>query len=103
MAHPVDPTQLRFSTHALERMYALGIAIADTINALRDGELIEDYPDALRGACALVLGWISGSPVHIVAAYGASGFTLVITAYSPDPTRWSEDFRVRLPKGAEGA
>jgi len=102
MTHPVDPVSLRFSTHALERMYAQGIMVSEAIDVLRDGEIIEDYPNAMRGACALILGWIGSRPIHIVAAYSAKDYTLVITAYDPEPSKWSDNFRVRISQSAGG-
>jgi hypothetical protein len=63
---------------------------------LESGELIEEYPADLPFASRLVLGWIGGRPLHVVAAdVPGSDRTVIITVYDPDPARWSPDFRQR--------
>lgn len=72
-------------------------------------EMIEDYPNDLRGPSCLILSFIAGDPVHTVIAYPAKrhatkqqlpAVAVMITAYRPDKHLhdWSEDYRKRLPQ-----
>ena len=60
-----------------------------------NGEVIEDYPEDRRGHSCLMLGHGEAErAVHVVCA-PKDEYLAIITAYLPDPTAWSEDFRRR--------
>ncbi len=60
------------------------------------GELVEDYPEDVRGRGCLLLGFgEQGRPIHVVCA-PKTEYLAIITAYLPDPADWSPDFRRRL-------
>lgn len=59
-------------------------------------EIIEDYPEDVRGHSCLMLGTPEGRAVHVVCSPKAD-YVAVITAYLPDPAHWSADFRERKP------
>ena len=60
------------------------------------GEVIEDYPQDLRGHSCLILGFGQNHrPIHIVCA-PKKEYLAIITAYLPDQLQWSLDFRRRL-------
>ncbi|MEE8522458.1 MAG: DUF4258 domain-containing protein [Thermoanaerobaculia bacterium] len=57
------------------------------------GELIEDYPEDVRGHSCLLLGFEdAGDPVHVVCS-PKDDYLAIITAYRPKPDQWSADFR----------
>jgi hypothetical protein len=60
-----------------------------------EGDLVEDYPDDVRGHSCLLLGAPDGRPVHVVCSPRAQ-YLAIITAYLPEPTQWSPDFRRRI-------
>ena len=63
---------------------------------LRDGEAIEDYPDAIPYPTRLMLAWIQGRPLHVVSAEDRGGSdTIIITVYEPDEREWEAGFRKR--------
>jgi hypothetical protein len=65
---------------------------------LRNAILVEDYPEFGKGASVLVLQRDqTGRPIHVFWGIprGADRPAVVVTAYRPDPTRWSEDFTER--------
>ena len=61
---------------------------------VRDGEVIEDYPEDARGHSCLMLHTPRGRPVHVVCSPKVD-YLAIITAYVPDPASWSADFRRR--------
>ena len=71
------------STHEIERI-------------IMTGEVIEDYPEDLRGHSCLILGFGQNNrPIHIVCA-PKNEYLAIITAYLPDSLQWSLDFKRRL-------
>lgn len=89
-------TRLVFRVHAAQRMAQRSIDTAAVRAVLDGGEVIASYPDDLPFPSRLVLGWVNGRAVHVVAADNdAEGVTVVITVYEPDPAIWTSDFRSR--------
>ena len=89
------PDSLRYTAHARRRLRERSIRRAFVKAVLREGEIIEDYPDDPRGASYLMLGRTDVEPLHVHAA-DKDGHTVVIAAYWPDPDLWSGDLRERL-------
>ena len=88
------PAHLVFRTHALKRMAENGITVADVRTALDAGSVIRVYVHDRLHPSRLVLAWIGGRPIHVVAADDpGAGETYIITAYEPDPKLWQSDFR----------
>ena len=86
---------VRWTGHILERIFQRGIRMDDVINALTNGEIIEQYPTDYPFPSCLVLGYDkAGEALHIVS--GSNGEELwLITAYYPSPAEWMEDFKQR--------
>jgi hypothetical protein len=89
--------RLVFRVHALQRMVQRQISVDDVWWALESGETIAVYPDDRPLPSRLVLAWVLGQPLHVVAAdQEGSDITVVISTYRPDPDMWDSDFRRRL-------
>lgn len=87
---------LRFSRHALERMFERAIPPDAVAGIIAAGEQIADYPDDKPYPSTLLLGYVADRPVHLVVAHDVpAGDCIVITVYRPDPALWSEDFKSR--------
>jgi hypothetical protein len=73
----------------------------ELLEATQGGEVIEDYPNAFPFPACLVLGHVTPSlPVHLVWAFDATrDYSVLVTVYCPDPSRWSDDFRKRVKHG----
>lgn len=85
-----------FSGHALQRMFERGLGGDDVRSVLRDGEEIASYPDDTPYPSGVVLGFVEGRAVHVVAAREEKTRTcIVITVYHPDPVLWESDFKHR--------
>ena len=88
--------QIIFRVHAIQRMAERGITVENVRRILETGEVIEDYPNDFPYPSSLVLGWISGRAMHVVAATTPDE-KIVITVYQPDPVRWEPDLKRRKP------
>ncbi|SRR5687767_1531692 len=89
--------RLLFLPHAIRQMSRPQRMISSTeVEAvITQGDLIEDYPNDLRGPSCLMLGsGEAGRAVHVVCS-PKDEYLAIITAYLPDPDQWSEDFRQR--------
>lgn len=92
----MDCSSIRFSRHALERMFERAIGVSVVAGILRDGECIEDYPHDRPFPSRLIFGGQSGRPVHVVVARDpTTEICVVITVYCPDAANWGNDFKTR--------
>jgi len=72
------------------------VTTAEVMAVVIGGELVEDYPEDVRGHSCLLLGLgEQGRPIHVVCA-PKTDYLAIITAYLPDLAQWSADFRRRL-------
>ena len=78
-------------------MFERGITQSELVQAVRFGEVIEEYPDDSPYPSRLVLGMQGLRPIHVVVADNMEDRMLVvITVYEPDGNQWTRDFRRRL-------
>jgi hypothetical protein len=90
------PRRLIFRDHATQRMMQRGVRVADIRWVSEHGEVIEDYPNDYLLPSRLLLAWIRGKPLHIVAAdHITLQVTFIITVYEPNPDQWEPDFKRR--------
>lgn len=94
----IEKNELLISVHGYDELAQDNISVRDVIANVTDGVVLEDYPDFAKGPCVLVLQKDSeGKPVHIVWGIpkNTSSPAVLVTAYRPDPKRWSSDFKRR--------
>ena len=84
---------LRITTHAQTEAFKDGVLLADLRHVFEHGEVIETYPDDVRGLLyAQLLDPVM--PIHIVVEE-TSDEGVIITAYIPDKRRWIRDRKRR--------
>ncbi len=87
--------QVKISGHGYDELAADGLFADEVVAAVAEAVVVEDYPDFPKGPCVLVLHKnAAGEPVHVVWGIpkNAAAPAVVVTAYRPDPKRWSQDF-----------
>ncbi len=95
----VSEGAFKFSAHALDELIADSILIADVVAGVPEAQVVEDYPEYGKGPCVLVLHTDSeGGPIHAIWGIprGATSPAVLITAYRPDPEKWTDGFSRRI-------
>lgn len=90
-----DLQNIEITLHAAKRLEQRGISISDIISCIKNGEIIEQYPDDYPFPSCLILGISSNkSMLHVVV--GTDLETLwIITAYFPSLEKWEYDLKTR--------
>jgi len=86
----VKQRRYRLTSHAERERGSDRITIQEIEEALlsHQAEVIEGYPEDVRGRSCLVLGFTRGaSPLHLVCGLGSKEL-IIITVYRPDPEQW---------------
>jgi hypothetical protein len=94
----IDKGEIRISNHGYSELAEDGLLIKDVMIGIKEGKVVEDYPDYPKGPCVLVLQRDrEGNPIHVVWGIpkGSSSPAIIVTAYKPDRLLWSDDFMER--------
>ena len=89
--------QIIYTEHALDRMNAENemITLEEVREVVAQGEIIEDYPEDVRGhSCLMFVITSSRRPVHVVCA-PKEQYLGIITVYVPSGLKWKDDFKTR--------
>ena len=98
IAQAVAHGQYRYTVHGARQRIARNVSGAELEEAIKNGEIIEDYPSHPYGPCCLILGRTSrGKVLHIVCSCRA--VVDIITIYEPAAAEWETDFRTRKVTG----
>ena len=81
--------------HAAERYRQRGIKAKDVRFAVSNGEIIEQYPEDFPFPSCLICGKDEDNNIVHVCMSDEGSASRIITAYYPDPDKWSEDFKIR--------
>jgi len=84
----ISDNKFLLTGHAIIESARDRIDDADIKHAILGGEIIESYPDDVRGVSVLVSGTTRGGrPLHVVIGV-ASEEPVIITVYTPEPPKW---------------
>jgi len=85
-----------FTRHAIQKMFERDISIAIVKQVVKNGEVIQSYPDDKPYPSFLMLCEINKRPIHIVLAKeDIDKKCIIVTAYEPAIELWSNGFRTR--------
>jgi hypothetical protein len=90
--------EYRVSQHGFRELVADDILTEDVLASIGSAVVIEDYPDSRKEPSVLVLQHdAEGRPIHVMWGIPKVDGTpaVLVTAYRPDPDRWSHDFLKR--------
>ena len=94
----VERKKIMISDHGYDELAEDEIFVRDIMGSVAEAVVVEDYPEYPKGHCVLVLQKdTQGNPIHVVwgVPKGALSPAVLVTAYRPDPNRWSNDFMRR--------
>lgn len=97
--HLASKGEIRISEHGYEQLSQDDLCVKDMIRGLTEARVVEEYADYSKGPCVLVLQQDpQGAPVHVVwgVPAGRDSPAVLVTAYRPDPERWTPDFLRRV-------
>lgn len=82
--------------HTLEKMMTRRISRAEVFEVLETGEVIQCYDYDRPFPSALMLGFPSSRPIHVVVSFDEENQTVfVITTYEPDTNVFETDFKTK--------
>ncbi|OGF54589.1 MAG: hypothetical protein A2Z21_06875 [Candidatus Fraserbacteria bacterium RBG_16_55_9] len=85
--------RIRLSHHAQVERVNENIRTDDIVEALRNGQAVETYPNDPRGPSTLIAGQDKQSRwIHVVCGNFDQEYMLVITVYIPQLPKWKDPF-----------
>lgn len=91
----VNKEEIKISDHGYEELSEDRLSLRDVIRNFSSGVVVEEYLEYHKGPCVLLLQKDrEGKPIHVLWGIekGTESPAILVTAYRPDPERWSEDF-----------
>lgn len=75
---------------------ARNISRSEVLETMEQGEVIQRYDYDRPYPSALILGFPSKRPIHVVVSLDEkNGIVFIITAYEPDLTIFEQDFKTK--------
>jgi hypothetical protein len=88
---------IRVSRHGFQELAADDIDLNDVLAGLATAVVVEEYPTGRMEPSVLILQRDRVGPIHVLWGVPKATGTpaILVTAYRPDPRRWSPDFTRR--------
>ena len=87
--------KILYSAHVITQMFKRGILEQDIEQVMDNGLIIREYPEDKPYPSYLILGFIESVPLHVVFAVNEMDEKIIVTAYQPDNSLWSNDFTIK--------
>lgn len=91
--------EIRISEHGYDELAEDGLGVREVIAGIGNAVIIEDYPNYHKGPSVLTLQRDqTGACIHVVWGIpkGHASPAVLVTAYRPDPARWTIDCMRRI-------
>ena len=86
---------IKLTLHALKRFQESNLEVREVLETLRSTyQIIEEYPNDLRGPSVLLLLFLEDNPIHLVVAPHEDNL-IVITGYHPKESEWKNNYSIR--------
>ncbi len=90
----VEAGKYRFTLHGAQQLIARRLKRVGIEEAVKSGEIIEDYPKHHYGPACLILGkTVQGKSLHLVCSL--QEIVDIITVYEPDLIEWENNLKTR--------
>ncbi|MBU2623493.1 MAG: DUF4258 domain-containing protein [Proteobacteria bacterium] len=88
--------KILFLPHAVRQMSKPDrmISTKDIRLVLEHAEIIEDYPEDVRGHSCMIFSFIDKRPIHVVCS-PKEEYLAIITAYIPNDQEWNNNYKKR--------
>jgi len=94
----VKHDKILWTIHVKKRLTVRRLNELDVLECLKNGEIIEDYPDDFPYPSCLIYGkTIKNKAIHVVVSIG-EGLVIIVTAYEPDTIKFESDLKTRRGK-----
>ncbi|MCL2225667.1 MAG: DUF4258 domain-containing protein [Defluviitaleaceae bacterium] len=95
----VSAGNILWTEHISLRLRERKLKRADILNCVKNGKIIEQYPNDTPYPSCLIFGYtINNQPLHIVCGLDFGKLCCMITAYVPNLDTWQSDFQTRKDK-----
>lgn len=96
----IESGNIKISEHGYDQLSDDGLFVRDVLYQVRASIVVEEYLEYPKGPCILLLQRTeAGIPVHVLWGIPKNCHcpAVLVTAYLPDPQKWTSDLLRRLP------
>ena len=98
IARLIENGDILISERGYDEIAADGLTVREIVARSVENIVLEEYPDYSKGPCVLIMiKDHDGNPIHAVWGIprGSTSPAVLVTAYRPNPERWSDGFKRR--------